>query len=82
MTRENVQAKGRRLLTEGRVVVKTVNAQQITASVRGSGAIHQTGYDRGTWYCTCPAKGLCSHLVAVQLVTVAPVVRRLTEAAA
>lgn len=80
MTRENVETKGRRLLTDGRVVVEAVDPRRIVASVRGSGAIHQVGYDRGAWFCTCEARGKCSHLVALQLVTVAPVVRRLTEA--
>ncbi len=72
MTREGVEAKGRRYLMEGRVVIEAVNPRQIVASVRGGGEIHQVGYQRGGWYCTCPAKGPCSHLVALMLVCVAP----------
>ena len=94
MTRENAQAKGRRLLVEGRLTVQRVGGDRtLTAEVRGgewtdwrinlfvkakcrgdSGEVYQLGYDpRRAWYCTCPAKGVCSHLVALQLVVVLPV---------
>lgn len=76
MSRENAEAKGRRYLAEGRVVVEAVDRHHIAASVRGSGEIHQTGYVRGGWFCSCPALGRCSHLTALQLVCVAPPTRR------
>jgi uncharacterized Zn finger protein len=80
MPRESAEAKGRRYLVEGRVVVEAVDPKRIVASVRGNGAMHTVRYEPGGWSCDCPASGRCSHLVAVGLVTVAPVVRRLEAA--
>lgn len=73
MPRESAFVKGRRLLTEGRVIVRLADARNIRAMVRGdSGEWYWTTYQRGGWACTCPALGRCSHLVALQLVTVRP----------
>lgn len=70
---ENVESKGRRLLVEGRLNVIRVDGPLIVAECRGdSGEVYQLGHDprgRGRWGCTCPARGRCSHLVALQLVT-------------
>lgn len=74
--RENVDAKGRRLLTEGRLLVKKVDGRMIVAQCRGDhGEMYDLGHDpkNGQWRCTCPARGRCSHLVALQLVTALPV---------
>jgi uncharacterized Zn finger protein len=72
MTRENAQAKGRRLLTEGRLRVLAVDESSGTTSAecRGdSGLTYGVGRDEaGRWHCTCEAKGRCSHQVALQLV--------------
>jgi hypothetical protein len=82
---ENVQTKGRRLLTEGRLTVRAVdpvgengaflNRSIIIAECKGdSGKVYKLGYDmlKKEWRCTCEARGVCSHLVALQLVTVSP----------
>lgn len=73
--RGNVEDKGRTLLTEGRLTVTRVD-DWIMAKCRGdSGEVYDLGYDprgAGQWRCTCEARGKCSHLVALQLVTVAP----------
>jgi uncharacterized Zn finger protein len=72
MTRENAAAKGRRVLTEGRLRVRTVNEDTATASAecRGdSGMTYIVGGDEaGRWFCSCEAIGRCSHLIALQLV--------------
>ena len=69
--RESVPAKGRRLLTEGRLIVLEVSRGRVSATCRGdSGAIYRVGHDGSGWSCTCEAKGRCSHLVALMLVTV------------
>jgi uncharacterized Zn finger protein len=67
--RENAEAKGRRYLVEGRLVVERVAGGEIRARCRGGGAVYELGLERGEWFCNCPALGLCSHLVALQLVT-------------
>jgi hypothetical protein len=78
MTRESAETKARRYLCEGRVVVEAVDSKHIIASVRGSGVLHMTGYHPGGWFCSCDAKGRCSHLLALQLITVAPPLKRAT----
>jgi len=81
MARESVQDKSRRLLVEGRLVVLRAGDEYdglIHAECRGdSGAIYDLGFDPKLrqWRCTCPEqKGRCSHIAALQLVTVAAVV--------
>lgn len=77
MPRENAHDKGRRLLAEGRLCIDAVLGDTITAHCRGdSGEVYAVGYERGGWYCNCPALSRCSHMIALQLVTVAPPLRR------
>ena len=65
--RESAQAKGRRLLTEGRLTVTEVDRAVVRAACRGdSGTVYNLGHNGKSWGCTCPAKGRCSHLVALQ----------------
>jgi uncharacterized Zn finger protein len=71
--RENAAARGRRYLAEGRLVVARVDEKAIVATCRGSGEVHDVTWFSGRgWACTCPARGTCSHLVALQLVTAVP----------
>lgn len=67
--RENAGAKARRYLTEGRLIVRRVDGPYVLAYCRGDGVLHRVEChaDHGT--CTCPARGRCSHLLAVGLVT-------------
>jgi uncharacterized Zn finger protein len=67
--RENALNKGRRYVAEGRLVVRSVTAQTAWAECRGDGAIHTLGFADGRWWCTCPARGRCSHQYALGLVT-------------
>lgn len=69
MTRENAAAKARRYLTEGRVVLERVDDEHVIAHVRGHATFHTCTHGRGGWACTCQARGVCSHLLAVGLVT-------------
>ena len=69
--RESVEEKARRYLAEGRVVVELVSEDEICARCRGGGAIYKLGLEGGEWFCSCPARGRCAHLLALQLVTVA-----------
>ena len=79
--RENAAAKGRRLLAEGRLCIDAVLGDAIAAHCRGdSGEVYDCGYQVGAWYCSCPALSRCSHMTALQLVTVAPPLRRRAEA--
>jgi uncharacterized Zn finger protein len=69
--RESSAAKALRLLIEGRVRIRIVNAGKVRADVRGdSGTVHRVGYAGGTWTCSCevPAHRPCSHRRAVWLV--------------
>jgi uncharacterized Zn finger protein len=72
--REDARAKATRLLTEGRVIVKTVNQNVVVANVRGdSGHIYTvTGDARSGFVCPCQSVGPCSHALALALVTLLP----------
>jgi uncharacterized Zn finger protein len=71
MPREDARTKARRLLAEGRLIVRLVDEREIRAICRGDhGEIYSLGHDAGSWYCTCPAKTTCSHLYALMSVTV------------
>lgn len=73
MTRENATLKAHRLLVEGRLTVRSVDGDYVHATCRGDTAgLYDLGHDPtlGEWRCTCPAKGRCSHLIALQLVVV------------
>lgn len=69
---ENIEQKGRRYLTEGRLTVTRVDPQTkiIVATIRGTEGIYSLGYDprKNEWRCTCPAPRRCAHLVALRLV--------------
>lgn len=69
MARENAADKARRLLVEGRVTITTVDGPHVLAYVRGDGAVWRCEVHGADWVCPCPAKGRCSHLLAVGLVT-------------
>jgi hypothetical protein len=72
--REDARARGRRLVAEGRLILRRVDETQIRAVCRGdSGELHELGYHpRGGWWCNCAAWTQCGHLYALQLVTIAP----------
>lgn len=81
MARESAAAKGRRYLTEGRLVVTEATPDKIRAVCRGEGATYLLGWRRrGRWWCGCPARTICSHLTALRLVTSpdSPIERRTT----
>lgn len=73
--------KAHRLLAEGRLTIERVDSGIIVASCRGysGGDVYKLGFDPregGQWRCTCEANSTfrrrCSHLIALQLVTVRP----------
>ncbi len=73
MPREDAQSKGRRYVLEGRVQVYRVDDRVVRATVRGQGEVYRCGFDPGDgWWCACPARTRCCHLVSLQLVVVAP----------
>jgi uncharacterized Zn finger protein len=63
--REHRRAKAARLLIEGRLTVLSAHQGRVRATVRGDSATYRLGFDRGRWWCHCPARGRCSHLVAL-----------------
>jgi hypothetical protein len=69
MTREGAPAKARRYLIEGRLVVELVDRARVVATCRGDGTLYRLGWDRGRWWCDCPARSdSCAHLVALRSV--------------
>jgi hypothetical protein len=73
--RESAERKGRRYLTEGRLIVQRVDVVGIRTACRGGGAIYSLGYENGRWNCQCPALGRCAHLCAL----ISVVVREVAE---
>jgi hypothetical protein len=71
MTREAADAKARRYLVEGRLIVPAAGPGHVDASVRGDSQVYRVGYRPGGCWCSCPARGRCAHLLALGLV-VAP----------
>lgn len=69
MAGADVLAKAHRYLAEGRVQVQLANAMQLRVTVQGSEPYRLEWVRRDGWHCSCPARRLCAHLVAAQLVT-------------
>jgi len=67
--RENAISRGRRYVSEGRLVVQSVTPSVARAVCRGDGAIYKVGFKDGRWTCDCPALTRCSHQYALGLVT-------------
>jgi hypothetical protein len=75
MSRERVDAKARRYLTEGRLQVLEVGPDIVRATCRGDGQVYRLGWWRGRWGCQCTAgqfRASCAHLLALRLVVVEP----------
>jgi hypothetical protein len=75
MPYETIGAKGRRYLTEGRLLVIEVGPAVVHATCPGDGAVHRLGWWRGCWGCSCPAGRFgrqCAHLAALRLVVTDP----------
>jgi hypothetical protein len=47
--RESAEAKGRRYVPEGRLLVQGLDPREIVVVCRGNGAIYWVGYQRGGW---------------------------------
>jgi hypothetical protein len=67
--RENALNKGRRYVSEGRLVIRSLSAEAARAECRGDGRTYSVGFANGRWFCNCPALGRCSHQYALGLVT-------------
>jgi len=69
MPREGAEAKAKRYLVEGRIVLERANPGGCVATVRGEGHRYRVEHHRGLWSCSCPARGeRCAHLLAVKSV--------------
>jgi hypothetical protein len=68
LSREGVEQKARRYLTEGRLNVIRAGPEGVDATCRGTETVHRLGYRAGRWFCSCPARSRCCHVAALQLV--------------
>ena len=71
-TREDTEAKARRYLAEGRLVVTRLLGDTVDAVCQGTSGSYELGHRPGQgWFCSCPVRtGRCSHLAALWLVTI------------
>lgn len=79
---ESTEKKAHRALSEGRLTVEKILPNGLIVAVcKGfsDGEVYNLGFDprgKGSWRCTCSASAdfhrRCSHLIALQLVTVKP----------
>jgi hypothetical protein len=71
VSRENAAAKGKRYVSEGRLVVRQLDEHTgtVQADCRGNGSIYSCGRDDRGWFCDCAARTTaCAHLEALRLV--------------
>jgi uncharacterized Zn finger protein len=75
MARETAFDKARRLLTEGRILVRRASQELLVAQVRGDSAhVYRAGFER-SWFCSCDHSAQttkCSHILALMLVWIEP----------
>ena len=76
--RQDAFTKARRIVAEGRLTLHLVDQDVVEASCRGDAAVHNLGFDEVGFYCSCRARGRCSHLIALGLVVVIPTTHRET----
>jgi hypothetical protein len=71
-TTETVDAKARRLLGDGAVMVAHCDDTHAQAFVHGDHAVYEVNWIHGAWACECPVYGPgCSHVAALRLCTTA-----------
>ena len=78
MSREDVAAKARRLVAAGRVHIHRDGETSVVARVDGDTGSHRVVWDRSGVTCWCPARGPCSHIAALRLVSNGPTRREYT----
>jgi len=72
---ERIGDKAKRLLVSSAVMVVSASTDEILAHVRGDTDLYTVEWNRGHWACSCPCYSTCSHVTAVSMVTVRPVLR-------
>ena len=70
--RESVETKAERYLIQGRVSIVSADDRSITASVKGDSGHYTAARNHSRWACSCPARGRCCHLLALQRVCSLP----------
>jgi hypothetical protein len=81
MPREPITTKAARLLRDQRLHVKRVDRDTVEAVVHGDHDNYRLGHRNGSWYCDCPARVECAHVIALQRVTTpCPAVRPILQA--
>jgi len=72
MPRETVIDKARRYLASGALTVVSVDGDRITATIHADTGTWALGHHprvAGGWWCGCPARRWCAHIIALALVT-------------
>jgi uncharacterized Zn finger protein len=75
MTATSIEAKALRDVAEGRLRILSVHNGRVFAECQGE-RLYTTGFSNGRWWCNCPARGPCCHLVALRGVVAEPAAQR------
>lgn len=67
MTATTIDAKALRYIAEGRLRILKVLGTVVYAECQGE-RLYSVGFSNGKWWCNCPARHACCHLVALRLV--------------
>ena len=70
--RETPQAKAARYLAAGALTVVSVDGDRITATINADTGTYALGHHPrvpGGWWCGCPSRRSCAHIIALALVT-------------
>ena len=76
--RETTEQKALRYLAERRLTVEVVHEDDLSGLViaatcrGGDDTVYDLGFEAGEWWCRCPARVRCAHLLALQMVTRPP----------
>ena len=66
-SRETTAAKALRYVVRGRLTVTRVDGDLVEATCRGGRELYRLGHDpEGGWWCGCPARSRCCHLIALR----------------
>lgn len=69
MPREPLTRKAERMLGDHRLRITRLDGEHVEAVIHGDHGDYQLGHINGSWWCSCPARIKCAHIIALTRVT-------------